>query len=230
MNNKQKDCQELLQLIDISKKSLVQIIELLEKQRPQLAGPHKQAVRDFVAEMKKILKKYIIFDLNYYYNLSKIDKSDFKENWRQEAAIYREIMWAFLDKFSNSRCEMTHSEFSINDTSDGIKHIYLCAEIFEGSKLTWQDFGEYLKQNIKIIPQEIRQHMVLYMGYNYGQDGGIRITASGVDYINQKDLENQGMDTDGAIGTSLDTTDDTESKLHKIYKKVQEELELENNK
>lgn len=160
--------------------------------------------------------------LEEYYKVTQLDETDFKENWRKEASVYREILWALIREYSDGQCEMTHSEFIKDKETGEVKTISLCATIFEDSGCDFQGFVDYLKKHINIIPSELRDSLMVYIGYNYGDKGGVKIKGNEIEYIDQKIVDSEAMESDGSIG--FGEKPETMHKLQKIYGKVVKEI------
>lgn len=164
----------------------------------------------------------VILTLDDYNKVAKFNKGDFDEAWRREATIYREIIWALANQFSDGQCEITHSEFVRDKVTGEVKTISLCLSFFEDSGYNFLGFTEYIKKHINLVPDKLRKSLTVYASFNYGNDGGVKITDQEVEYLNQATVDLEAAESDGSIGIGAGIK--TINKAQKVYLKVVVEI------
>jgi len=129
--------------------------------------------------------------LDDYLSIGKFAPDDFKEQWRLKAAIIREIVWSLLCAYTDTHCEMTHSEFIENKESRYPDRLVFCATILETADITknFHGFADYIKENLRVLPNNLRSEFKILIGFNYGDQGGVLIDQQGAMFVEQDIVE-----------------------------------------
>jgi len=131
-----------------------------------------------------------------------------QEEWRLQASVYRQLIWElaniFVEKQEGWTTEMTHSEYVRDSKTGEVKALDLCLEFSEETKggeweyRSYEKFREFLEQNPQIISEELRKRFDVYIGFNYGNQGGLLIKERGREMVTQEVLDT--IKSDGMIG------------------------------
>lgn len=131
-----------------------------------------------------------------------------QEEWRLQASVYRQLIWELANVFVNKQegwtTEMTHSEFIRDPKTGEVKTLDLCLEFSEETKdgeweyRPFEKFRQFLNENPQIISEELRKRFNVYIGFNYGNQGGLLIKEREIELVTQEVLD--AIESDGMIG------------------------------
>jgi len=169
---------------------------------PQEKGPTpEQPERSLGAEnIKELLQEA---------GLSEKDlKQGEQEAWRLQALVYRQLIWELANIFAERQegwtTEMTHSEY-VRDLKTGeVNTLDLCLEFSQETKdgeweyAGYEKFRDFLLQNPQIISEELRKRFNVYIGFNYGDKGGLLIKERDIEIVTQTVLD--AIEGEGKIG------------------------------
>lgn len=132
-----------------------------------------------------------------------------QEEWRLQASVYRQLIWELANIFVERQgedwsTEMTHSEYIRDPKTGEAKTLDLCLEFSRETKegeweyAGYEKFREFLNANPKIVSEELRKMFNVYIGFNYGDKGGLLIKEKDIETVTQKVLDT--IESDGKIG------------------------------
>jgi hypothetical protein len=109
-----------------------------------------------------------------------------------------------VEKQKGWTTEMTHSEYVRDSKTGEVKTLDLCLEFSEETKggeweyRSYEKFREFLEENPQIISDELRKRFNVYIGFNYGNQGGLLIKEKDIEMVTQEVLD--AIESDGRIG------------------------------
>ncbi|MDP2684560.1 MAG: hypothetical protein Q8P20_05930 [bacterium] len=160
-------------------------------------------------EAKHVLSPKDIEELLKQADLSEKDfKPGEQEGWRLQASVYRQLIWELANIFAERQegwtTEMTHSEYVRDPKTGEVKTLDLCLEFSEDTKdgeweyRSYEKFRKFLEENPQIISRELRKNFDVYIGFNYGDQGGLLIKEKDMEMVTQEVLD--AIKSDGMIG------------------------------
>lgn len=153
-----------------------------------------------------------------------LNENDFTEGWRFKAIEYNAFIWALANSFSDGQCEATHFDFTLKSDGTDPDEIFACLTFFEDSQKTFDDFKQWLDEHQQLIPQQLRDRFTMYIGYNYGNDGGVRINGQTIDRITQKDIEATYSKPEEPIGIGFEQLKEQTLQQRKKIDKIKDEI------
>lgn len=152
-------------------------------------------------------------DINELLREADLSEKDFEpgeqEKWRLSASVYRQLIWELANIFVEKQgedwsTEMTHSEYVRNPKTGEVKTLDFCLEFNRETKdgeweyAGYKKFREFLEQNPQIISEELRKMFNVYIGFNYGDKGGLLIKERDIETVAQEVLDT--IESNGRIG------------------------------
>lgn len=132
---------------------------------------------------------------------AELSEKDFENDWGLSAEVYEEIIWALGNIFCEQRpgwhAEITHFELRNDPATPGLD-ICMSFDKEVGDDVVQQgfeEFREYLLTHSRVLPTDLREKFNVYIGFNYGDMGGIVITKDTIEPIAQETLDS-AQDTD----------------------------------
>lgn len=129
--------------------------------------------------------------------------------WRLQASVYRQLIWElaniFVEGQTDLMTEMTHSEYIRDPETGDVKALDFCLEFSEeledGTRSeyrSYEKFRQFLENHPQVIPEELRKRFNVYVGFNYGNQGGLLIKEKDIEMIDQAVLN--AIKSEGRIG------------------------------
>lgn len=146
-------------------------------------------------------------DIHALLSQSDLSEKDFQEEWQLQASVYRELLWQLANIFVSQQeglaTEMTHSEYIRDSETGEVKTLYLCMEFIEEKgdtteRKSYEDFCKFLRKHPGFIPKELRKRFDVFMGFNYGDQGGLCLTEKNMELVTQEVLD--ALKSNGKIG------------------------------